>query len=147
MIDKPVSLKARKKARVIALQAMYQWAMSGADLHTIEKEYAEHYDMSKVDCDYFHELLYDIPKRLNEIDDMVKTYIDREMHELNPVELAVLRIGCFELLTRLEIPYRVVIKEAVNLAKEFGATDGHKYVNGVLDKAAQHFRKIEYLKQ
>lgn len=142
-MDKPIKLKARKKARTLAMQALYQWSLSGTALNQIEKEFCEHHDMSKVDSEYFHTLLFQIPKSLTDIDNAFKPHLDREIKDLNPVELTIIRLGTYELLYRLELPYKVVIKEAVSIAKTFGAVEGYKYVNGVLDKVAQVLRQTE----
>lgn len=142
-MDESISLKARKKARTFAMQALYQWSIAGSPLAQIELEFAEQFDMTKVDSSYFHTLLFQIPKKLHEVDDSIKPHLDREISELNPVELTVLRLGTYELLFRLEIPYKVVIKESVSIAKKFGAVEGYKYVNGVLDNVARTVRKIE----
>jgi len=125
------------------MQALYQWQLARIDLKEIEDQFLVDQDMSKVDLEYFHELLHRIPAQLDEIDHILKEYVDRPVNEIDPVERAILRIGVFELERHLEIPYRVVLSEAVQLAKQFGALDGHKYVNGVLDKIAQTSRQIE----
>lgn len=142
-MEKPITLKARKKARTLAMQALYQWALSGTALSQIEKEFQEQHDMLKVDSDYFHTLLFQIPKHLSEVDEAFTPHLDRKIEELNPVELTILRLGTYELLYRLELPYKVVIKESVSLTKTFGAEDGYKYVNAVLDKVARYLRKTE----
>ena len=134
------NLNARKKARTIAMQSLYQWAMSSAELHTIEMQYIEHNEPAKIDLDYFRDLLYGVPKCLDEIDPLIKQYIDRDINDLNPVELAVMRLATYELLKRLDVPYKVVINESLSLAKKFGSTSGHKYVNGILDKIAKKIR-------
>lgn len=142
-MNKKFNIKARKKARQLALQALYQWMVSGADLYEIEAQFCTDNDMSKVDLEYFNELLYQIPKLLNELDSGYQAFLDRPVAELNPVECIILRIGAYELMQRLEIPYRVVLNEAIEMTKRFGAEDGHKYVNGVLDKLAQKVRSVE----
>lgn len=133
----------RKKARSYLLQALYQWSLSGAPLNDIFNEYVEHHNMAKVDVDYFKTLLMDIPKNLSSIDEAFTPFLDRPIKDLNPIELCVLRISTYELLHRLELPYPIILKEAVSLAKTYGATDGYKYVNGVLDKAAKALRPHE----
>jgi N utilization substance protein B len=125
------------------MQALYQWQVSQINLKDIEEQFLVDQDMSKVDLEYFHELLHQIPARLDEIDNALQGYVDRPINEIDPVERAILRIGAFELEHRPDIPYRVVLSESVQLAKQFGALDGHKYVNGVLDKLAQLSRRIE----
>jgi len=130
----------RRKARQMAMQALYQWELSSASLVGIEREFCEDNDMTKVDVDYFSELLHQVPVMKTELDDLLKPLLDREMGELTPVELTILRLSGYELLKRHDVPYRVIINEGVELAKTFGATDGHKYVNGVLDRLAREVR-------
>jgi len=134
---------ARRKARRFAVQAIYQWQLAGADLAQIEAEFRTDNDMSKVDLEYFHDILHGVPRNKAELDEKIEPYIDRRMDEMTPVELSILRLAAFEMLHRIDVPYKVVINEAIELAKTFGATDGHKYVNGVLDKLAQRFRTTE----
>lgn len=138
------SFKARKKARTLAMQAIYQWEMSGNELHVIELQFMEHNDFSKIDGEYFKSLLYGVPNYLNDIDSAFQPYLDRGVNELTPIELAVLRLAVFELLKRLDIPYKVVINEALGLTKRYGSTCGYKYVNAVLDKTAKQLRAIEF---
>lgn len=134
---------ARRRARRSAMQALYQWQLSRLDLKEIEEQFLIDQDMSKVDLQYFNELLHRIPALLDSIDPVLEEFTDRPVNEIDPVERAILRIGVFELDHHLEVPYRVVLSEAVQLAKQFGALDGHKYVNGVLDKIAQNSRRLE----
>ncbi len=142
--QKKVSPAARKQARKLALQALYQWQIAGSSLVSIETEFREDNDMKKVDQDYFGELLHRIPAQISRLDDLVSPFLDRSLEELTPIELIILRIGAFELAERKDVPCRVIINEGVNLAKAFGATDGHKYVNGVLDKLARNLRDGEF---
>ena len=125
------------------MQALYQWQVSQINLKDIEEQFLVDQDMSKVDLDYFHELLHQIPACLDDIDRLLQGCVDRPVNEIDPVERAILRIGTFELEHRPDVPYRVVLSESVQLAKQFGALDGHKYVNGVLDKIAKQIRSIE----
>ena len=134
----------RVRARHYALQALYQWDISGNNLRDIEVQFHEDEDFSKADGEYFHELLHRIPARLDEVDASYQSYLDRPIKELDPVERALLRLASYELANRTDIPYRVVINESVNLAKKFGAEQAHKYINGVLDKVAQQLRAVEY---
>jgi N utilization substance protein B len=135
--------RARSLARQRALQALYQWQMTGQDLADIDKQFMEEQDMQKVEKKYFHELLHRIPTCLSELDALSGEVLDRGIEQVDPVERAILRIGIYELKHRIDIPYRVVINEAVELAKIFGAEQGHKYINGILDKVAQKVRAIE----
>jgi N utilization substance protein B len=133
----------RRKARHYGMQALYQWHMAGAALSDIEAEFRSDYDFSHVDLDYFQALLHDIPARVDELDEALAPLLDRKLDALDPIERTLLRMGMYELTQRIDVPYKVVINEQVALAKKFGATDSHKYVNGVLDKAARQLRKVE----
>ncbi len=134
---------ARRKARRLALQALYQWQVSGHVPADIMAQFLQDQDVAKADINYFEELLKNIVAQQQQLDDSLQPFLTRPVSELDPIELSLLRIGLYELIHRLDVPYRVVINEAVELAKTFGATEGHKYVNAVLDKAAQTIRKIE----
>ena len=125
------------------MQALYQWHMAGAAVSDIEAEFRTDYDFSNVDLEYFQALLHQIPASMDELDDAIEPLLDRKLSDLDPIELTLLRMGMYELTWRIDVPYKVVINEEVALAKKFGATDSHKYVNGVLDKAARQLRKVE----
>ncbi len=125
------------------MQALYQWQMAGASLSDIEAEFLSDYDFSHVDLEYFQALLHEIPACIDELEEILVPLLDRSIDDLDPIERTLLRMGIFELSRRIDVPYKVVISEAVALAKKFGATDGHKYINGVLDKAAGQLRRIE----
>lgn len=133
----------RRRARHYGMQALYQWHMAGAPLHDIEAEFRAEYDFSKVDLEYFQALLHGVVAQVDALDTAMRPLLDRSVDELDPIELSLLRMGLFELRERIDVPYKVVISEAVALAKKFGATDGHKYINGVLDCAARDLRKLE----
>jgi len=135
--------RARSLARQRAMQALYQWQMTGQNPVDIERQFMEEQDMKKVDTKYFHELLGSIPQQLEELDSYSSKVLDRGIEQVDPIERAILRIGVYELKNRIDIPYRVVINEAVELAKTFGAEQGHRYINGILDKMAQQLRSIE----
>lgn len=137
-----LNIARRRKARKLLLQATYQWQMSGADATEIEAQFRAD-NGAKVDWDFFHSALQFVSGRYRELDELFKPFLDRRLEELNPVELALLRMGAFELSQRVDVPYRVVINECVELAKTYGATDGHKYINGVLDKTAHRLRSPE----
>ncbi len=141
--NQKASPAARRKARRFAVQALYQWQLAGANLSQIEAEFRSDNDMSNVDMEYFHEILHGVPREKVMLDDKISPLLDRRMDEMTPVELAILRLGAFEMVRRIDVPYKVVINEAVELAKTFGATDGHKFINGVLDKLAQRERSVE----
>lgn len=135
--------QTRHKARRLATQALYTWQMAGQDLADIEKEYSLDHDMAKVDGEYFHELLHKVPAHLDELDAHIVPLLDRTIEEVDGVERAILRLGCYELAHRLDVPYRVVINEAIKLAKTFGADQSHKYINGILDGVAKKLRSAE----
>jgi N utilization substance protein B len=139
----PLAAK-RHKARHYAMQALYQWHMADASLNEIEAEFRADYDFNKVDGEYFHALLHEVPAQLEDIEALfAPLLVERSLDELDPIERALLRMATFELKERIDVPYKVVINEAVSLAKKFGATDSHKFVNGVLDKAARQLRQAE----
>lgn len=140
---KGFNANARRQARTYALQALYQWHIAGNSLNEIEAHFRSEFDFNNTDIDYFHELLHQIAAELSEVQNAFVSHLDRKIEDLDPIELSILRIGCYELLKRLDVPYRVAINESVNLAKKFGATDGHKYINGILDKVARDLRKTE----
>jgi N utilization substance protein B len=133
----------RRKARHYGMQALYQWHMAGASLGLIEAEFRADYDFSHVDLEYFQSLLHGVPACVDELEATLEPLLDRKLSDLDPIERTLLRMGTFELAHRPDVPYKVVINEAVSLAKKFGATDGHKYINGVLDKVARELRKVE----
>ena len=141
-MDKP-AIRGKQRARRLALQALYQWHMSGAELSEIDAQFQTINNMEKVDTEYFSGLLYGVPKSLEALEVAFSPFLDRKVHELNPIELTVLRMGAFELIYCPEIPYRVVLDEAVLMAKEFGSQDGHRYVNGVLHQLAINSRAVE----
>jgi len=125
------------------MQALYQWHMAGASLSDIEAEFRADYDFSHVDLEYFQALLHGVPASVDELEATFEPLLDRKLDDLDPIERTLLRMGTFELAQRLDVPYKVVINEEVALAKKFGATESHKYINGVLDKVARELRKVE----
>ena len=136
-------LHARRRARRAALQALYQWQLAGENLREIEHQFRVEQDLSRVDVDYFSELLHQVPAHLDELDQEITPLADRPVAAIDPIERAILRIGIYELKFGLDIPYRVVLDEAIQLAKHFGATESYKYVNGLLDQAARTLRAVE----
>lgn len=134
---------ARRKARRFALQGLYEWQMSGNPSYEIEARFRVENAMHKVDLDYLHELLGRIPEVASELDELMTPLLDRAFTSLDPVELAILRIGAYELRHRVDVPFRVVINEGIELAKVFGAAESHRYVNGVLDRLALQLRPYE----
>lgn len=134
---------ARKRARRTAMQAIYQWQVGQQNLSDIEQQFMEEHAQTKMDRDYFSELLRGVAVQAGELDEALGPFLSRQQEEVTPVELAILRLASFELKNRMEVPYRVVINEAVDLAKKFGADQSHKFVNGVLDKLARQYRSVE----
>jgi transcription antitermination protein NusB len=137
------STRARSVARKLAMQALYQWQMTRHEANDITKQFVESEEFAGADREYFEELLRGCIKQKDAIDEAIKPFIDRPLDQLDPVETAILMMGMFELKSRPDVPYRVVINEAVDLAKRFGATDAHKYINAVLDRAAKEIRTAE----
>ena len=133
----------RHKARHYAMQALYQWHMAAAPVNQIEAEFRADYDFAHVDLEYFQALLHGVPASVTELEAVFEPLLDRKLSDLDPIELSLLRMGVWELKNRIDVPYKVVINECVNLAKRFGATDGHRYINSILDKVAANTRKIE----
>lgn len=133
----------RSGARRRAMQALYQWQMTGQDLAVIDGQFLAEQDMERVDVRYFQELLHQVPVRMRAIQDSLTPFLDRPPEQVDPVERAILWIAGYEFIYRPEIPGRVIINEAVELAKTFGAEQGHRFINGVLDKAAHRLRAGE----
>lgn len=146
-VKKPSRAQLRSAARSFTLQAIYQWQMNQIPVNHIEAQFAVDHDLNTCDKAYFNELLNGVISNVKDLDSLFEELLDRSLNELDPIELATLRIGAFELSQRLDIPYKVVINEGVELAKSFGATDSHKYVNGILDKLAQRARIAEITEQ
>lgn len=133
----------RSRARRCAMQALYQWQMTGQDVEEIMEQYRTEQDMNNVDVPYFEELLRQVILRAGELDKHLQPVLDRPLREVDPVETAILRMSTYELIGNPDVPFRVVINEAVELAKTFGGVNGHKYVNGILDKLASVLRPQE----
>jgi transcription antitermination protein NusB len=133
----------RRRAREFALQGLYQWQLSGSDPATIERQLGEAKGFDKVDADYFKALLEGAVGAAPELEKAIAPFLDREYSRLSPVERGILLLAGYELAHRPDVPYRAVINEAVELAKSYGGTDGHKFVNGVLDKLAARLRAAE----
>lgn len=134
---------ARRKARELAVQAIYSWQMTKNPLEQIELTMLTSNEMANIDTEYFLELLRAVVKNTVELDKKMKPYLGRLPEELDPVEKAILRLATYELTGRMDVPKKVVINEAIELAKSFGAEESHKFVNGVLDKAIKTLRKDE----
>ena len=143
-IHKKPKPSERRKARRFILQSLYQHKISGTSLREIEEQFLQDHDMRKVDLAYYHDILMGISRTQSTLDDEIKSVIDRDFSELDPVELSILQLGSFELIERSDVPYKVVINESVELAKIFGASEGHKYVNSILDLIGKKYRQAEY---
>lgn len=139
---KPAS-QLRHRARRLAVQALYQWQMTGMAVAGIEQQFRADDEHRDADLEFFSELLRGTVEHVEEIDAALGEVIDRPLTEVDHVERAILRLGAYELGHRIDVPYRVVINEAVELAKVFGAEHGHKYANSVLDKVARKLRAVE----
>jgi transcription antitermination protein NusB len=139
--QKPKS--ARRRSREVALQGLYEWLVSGSAASLIDAHMREQEDFAKCDAAHFDALLHGCIAEAVDIDALLSKHVDRKTTLLSPIEHGVLMIGVYELKHCIAIPYKVAINEAVELAKSFGGTDGHKYVNGVLDKAAAELRPVE----
>ena len=133
----------RRKARHYGLQALYQWTLSGASPSDIEAEFRVDNDFRHTDGEYFSALLKGVVHDAEGLELLFEPALDRKLDELDPIERNLLRLGTFELRDRIDVPHKVVISEAVALAKKFGATDSHRYINGVLDKVARELRQVE----
>lgn len=133
----------RRVARELALQALYQLHMNGDTVTNVEAQFLTDQDFKHADKRLFSKILRGVSQQTADLDTLVAAHLDRELNELDPIERNILRMGAFELTDSVAVPYRVVINECVELGKVFGATDGHKYVNGILDKLAAHHRQIE----
>ena len=140
---RPKPKSARRRAREVALQGLYEWLISGAEASIVDAHMREQDGFDKCDAVHFDALLHGCIAEAVDIDAVLTRHVDRKTNLLSPIEHGVLMIGVYELRHCIDIPYKVAINEAVELAKSFGGTDGHKYVNGVLDKAAAELRPVE----
>ena len=134
---------ARRRSREFALQGLYAWQMSGEGEAGLREQLAQSKDFAKADAKYFVRLLQGAIEGAPELERLIEPALDRKPKELSPVERGILLLAAFELTALPDVPYKVVINEAVELAKDFGGTDGHKYVNGVLDKLSKMLRSAE----
>lgn len=139
-----VDLAARSRARRRALQALYAWQLSGSAIGSVIDQFRHEQDMEVADIEYFEDLVRGVERHCAELDAGLLPFLGREIAQVDPIERAALRVGAYELKYRVDVPYRVVINEAIETTKRFGADHGHTYVNGVLDKLAGEWRKSEY---
>jgi len=142
-MEKAQAIKKRKHARDKVLQALYQWQLSGEDLDWIRDQYLNEQGVSSGDEPYFLELLYKIPSDVTRIDELFRPFVDKFEDHMDPIETNILRIATYEFQHHLEIPFKVVINEAVNLAKTYGSDESHKFINGVLDPLSRELRTLE----
>lgn len=142
-MSRPGTWEGRRRARRRALQAIYQWQMTGQEADDILRQFRDVQDMSGVDEAYFETLLRGVSSASGELDGELAPFLDRPLGQLDVMELAVLRIGAYEMLHCPDLPFRVVVDECVDLAHRFGSGQGHAYVNAVLDRAARRWRPVE----
>ncbi len=138
-----IDLAARSRARRRALQALYAWQLSGSHMNAVIDQFRHEQDMEVADLEYFEDLLHGVERHIDAVDASLKPYVDREVDQIDPIERAALRLAAYELKFRPDVPYRVIINEAIEVTKRFGADHGHSYVNGVLDKLASELRNVE----
>jgi transcription antitermination protein NusB len=134
----------RSVARKLALQALYRWQLNECPWQDLMSEFGDADDMPRADREYFRDLVEGVCAAQPQLDARLAAFSDREPAQLDPIEHGILLIGLYELVSRPEVPYRVAINEAVTLARRFGATDGYKFVNAVLDRAARELRPQEH---
>ena len=146
-MSQPNTLAAqRRKARHFGLQALYQWTLSDASLVDIDAEFRVDNDFRHTDGEYFQALLRGVMEDVESLEALFSPLLDRALDDLDPIERNLLRMGTFELKERIDVPYKVVINEAVSPAKKFGATESHRYINGIIDKVASELRTVERAK-
>jgi len=135
--------KARGKSRRYAMQAIYQWQMTGDSITDIKQQFFDDNNFSLIDAEYFSELVSGVASSISELDPLLEKNMPRSVESVDPVERSILRLATYEFLHRFDVPYRVVLNEAVNIAKEYCAENSHAFVNAVLDKVAKEVRHIE----
>jgi len=145
MTVKNFSPQARHAARQHIVQALYQWQLTGHNVEEIEFQFLTEKDMEmdKADIPYFQRVLHGILSKIGFLDKQIVPFLDRDFEQLDPIERAILWLGCYELRFCPDVPWRVVINESVELAKVFGASESHKYINGILDKIAHHAQQLQ----
>ncbi len=136
-------MNKKSKAREFAVQGLYQWILTGHDQMDIENQFVSDHDMKKTDVKYFKELLQQVILHHLSLKDLMVNYLSRSFDSVDPVEQAILLLSCYELQYKPDIPYRVIINEGVELGKTFGAEEGHKFINGILDRVASQLRQEE----
>lgn len=143
MSDEPQNVTRRGLSRRVTMQALYQWLVNETSAERLMKEFHDEDSLGRADVPYFKELLHGCLRESDTLTETFSEYLDRDLDQLDPVERAVLMVGCYELMFCPDVPWKVVVNEAVNLAKLFGGEDSYKYVNGVLDKVARTVRAVE----
>lgn len=138
-----MKVNARTRTRRLVLQGLYEWQISGNQPVKIEAQFLVEKDTKKINVDYFRELIIGVPRHIDEIDALISPLVDRSIDEIDAVERAALRLATYELLRHPEIPYRVIINESIELVKMFGAEQGYRFINGILDKLAEEIRSAE----
>lgn len=142
-MNNKVSPKKRHKARRFVVQALYQWQLTEDPINDIILSFLVDMNPKKNDTEYFQTLMHAIVSQVSDIDASFVAYLDRSIDEIGPIELAILRIATYELKERPELPYKVVLNEAIELAKTFGPEESYKYINSIMDKVAEKFRSVE----
>lgn len=135
--------KARGKSRRLAMQAIYQWQMTGDNISDIKQQFFDENNMAKLDTAFFSEMVSGVASSISELDPLLEKYMSRSVESVDPVERSILRLATYEFINRLDVPYRVVLNEAVTITKEFCSENSHTFVNAVLDKVAKEIRHIE----
>lgn len=144
LLSRPFSRRARERARRTAMQALYEVFLSNKSVAEILNRYVDDDALKRADRDYFRKLVKGACEQRQQLDESITPLLDRPLKELDPVELSILHIGIYELIYEPEMPSRAIINEAVELAKMFGATDSHKYINGIMDRAARQIRARQF---
>jgi len=139
-VKNKTKISRRHQARTFVLQALYKRLMTNENIENIKKYFKEEHNLDSADITYFNLLLAGVIENIDTIDEKIKPYLDRDITELSPIEISILRIAFYELIFRMEVAHQIIINEAIELAKTFGGQDGYKYVNGVLDNAAKNIR-------
>lgn len=144
VVEHEGQITPRTQSRRVALQALYQWQMTNEEIPEIIKQFNEDGLLEGLEFDFFKEIILYVSQNAETLDALYSENLDRSVARIDPVERAIMRMGVYELQSKIEIPYKVVINESVELAKRFGAEESHKYVNGILDKAAKQLREAEF---
>jgi len=139
-----MKVSARSRARQLAVQGLYEWHLSGNAIDDIAAQCLDAKRGKNIDEPYFEELIFKVSSKVESLNEMIIPFLSRELNEIDPVERAILQLGAYELTQKIDIPYKVIINEAIELAKTFGAEQSHKFVNGILDKIAEKNREAEF---